>query len=250
VAGSEQGTVTAVTGGRGGASIEAVQRNGSASGRVIRRRVRPPGGRALLGALLMALAAVGVFLAYAQATREPGDALVVVRHPIRVGEEIDSADLALLAAQLPTSTRGVTYSSFDEVVGHVALAPLEAGDILQSSAISDDRPAAAANEVAITVPREQIAVGRLKEGERVDVFVTYEARTASVVRGAEVLQIATSSDGSLTSDREVSIVVAVPSGDAVAALVHALRTGDVTVVRSTLAEPDDGSTLVYEPPSD
>ena len=29
--------------------------------------------------------------------------------------------------------------------------------------------------------------------------------------------------------------MAVPSGDAVAAVVHALRTGDVTVVRSTFA---------------
>ncbi|MEO7428486.1 MAG: hypothetical protein ABIY48_03795, partial [Acidimicrobiales bacterium] len=91
------------------------------------------------------------------------------------------------------------------------------------------------------------AVGRLKQGERVDVYVTYDERTASVVRGAEVVQIGADRDRSLTSDREVTIVVAVPSGDAVAALVHALRTGDVTVVRSTFGQPDDGSPLVYEP---
>ena len=34
------------------------------------------------------------------------------------------------------------------------------------------------------LPRAQIAVGRLKEGERVDVFATYDDRTSSVVRGA------------------------------------------------------------------
>ena len=50
------------------------------------------------------------------------------------------------------------------------------------------------------------------------------------------MQIDADDGGSLTSSREVTLVVAVPSGDAVAALVHALRTGDVTVVRSTFAD--------------
>ena len=95
-------------------------------------------------------------------------------------------------------------------------------------------------------PGRQIAVGRLKEGERVDVFVTYDERTASVVRGAQVVQIGAEDDGSLTSDREISLVVAVPSGDAVAALVHALRTGDVTVVRSTFAEASVDDPLEFE----
>ena len=56
------------------------------------------------------------------------------------------------------------------------------------------------------------------------------------MQGAQVVQIGAEDDASLTSDREISLVVAVPSGEAVAALVHALRTGDVTVVRSTFAE--------------
>ena len=60
------------------------------------------------------------------------------------------------------------------------------------------------------------------------------------------MQIGAEDDGSLTSDREISLVVAVPSGDAVAALVHALRTGDVTVVRSTFAEAAGGDPLEYE----
>lgn len=251
MAGSEEGTVTAVTGGRGDrATTEAPARNGSVPVRVIRRRVGLPGGRAVLGALLVALAAIGVFLAYTDATREPGDPLVVVRDPIRVGEEIAATDLDVVTASLPSSARHAAFSSLDEVVGHIAIAPLAPGDIVQSSAITDNPRGEAANEVAITLPREQIAVGRLKEGERVDVFVSYETRTASVVRGAEVVQIGAATDRSLTSERELSIVVAVPSGDTVAALVHALRTGDVTVVRSTLAQPDGGSTLVYEPPTE
>jgi hypothetical protein len=102
------------------------------------------------------------------------------------------------------------------------------------------------HEVAVALPRRQIAVGRLKPGERVDVYVTYDERTTSVVRGAEVVQIEADDAGSLTSDREISLVVAVPSGDAVAAVVPALRTGDVTVVRSTFAVAAVDDPLEYD----
>jgi hypothetical protein len=102
------------------------------------------------------------------------------------------------------------------------------------------------HEVAITLPGRQIAVGRLKPGERVDVFVTYDERTTSVVRGAQVVQIEAEDSASLTSDREITLVVAVPSDQTVAALVHALRTGDVTVVRSTFADASSADPLVYD----
>ena len=101
------------------------------------------------------------------------------------------------------------------------------------------------HEVALRLPRGQVAVGRLKEGERVDVFATYDHRTSSVVRGAEVVQIEADDTDSLTSSREITLVVAVPSGDAVAAVVHALRTGDVTVVRSTFTDATTEEPLTF-----
>ena len=90
----------------------------------------------------------------------------------------------------------------------------------------------------MALPRDQIAAGNLKRGERVDVYVTDDDRTSLVVRGADVRSITPGSGGSLASEREMSIVIAVPSDDVVAALVHALRTGAVTVVRSTFAPQD------------
>lgn len=243
MAGGELGTVTAVAGGRG----MLPEREEGPPARTIRRRPGLPGGRALVGALLMSLAAVGVFIAYSGANEAPRDALVVASRAIRVGEEITIEDVRIVRGELPGSTRAATFATTGDVLGRVALGPIAEGEILQASAVTADRPADGGNEVALTLPREQLAVGRLKAGERVDVFVTYEERTTSVARGAEVVQIATASDGSLTSDREVSVVVAVSSGDVVAAIVHALRTGEVTVVRSTFAAPDEGAPLVYEP---
>ena len=237
---SELRTVAAVTG------VRPMERDGRAP-RVIERRSGLPGGRAALGGLLMAVAAVGVFLAYAGANDAPKSSVVVAAHAIRVGEVIEADDLRVVAADLPGATLAATFSSTAPLVGRVALGPIEEGEILQAGTVTAEKSTSSAHEIAITLPREQIAVGRLKQGERVDVFVTYDERTTSVARGAEVVQIGAEGDRSLTSEREVTIVIAVPSGDVVAALVHALRTGDVTVVRSTFAETGGGEPLVFEP---
>jgi Flp pilus assembly protein CpaB len=202
-----------------------------------------PGGRAVLGGVLMAVAAVGVFVAYDQAGRRPSDPIVVATRAIRAGEVLEPSDLRAEEGELPDGALG--FASVDALVGHVALGPIGDGEVVQPASVTDDA-GEAAHEVAITLPRSQIAVGRLKQGERVDVFVTYDESTRSVVRGTPVVQIGDEDDGSLTSDRDITVVVAVPSGDAVAALVHALRTGDVTVVRSTFAEATASDPLEHQ----
>lgn len=211
----------------------------------IDRRRSLPGGRAVVGGLLMAVAAVGVFLAYTSANERPTAPIVVASDRIRVGDTIEASDLSIAEADLPDGLSGHTFASTDDVVGRIALGPIAEGELVQTGMVTDDVTQGALHEVAITLPRAQVAVGRLKQGERVDVFVTYDDVTQSVVRGAEVVQIGASGDGSITSDREIELVVAVPSGEGVAAVVHALRTGDVTVVRSTFADAAVDDPLVF-----
>ena len=210
----------------------------------ITRRRALPGGRAVLGGVLMAVAVVGVFVAYEQAGHEPSDSIVVAARAIRLGEVLDASDLRTVHGELPGGAPG--FAEVEALVGHIALGPIDEGEIIQPGSITDDGSADPVHEVAITLPGRQVAVGRLKPGERVDVFVTYDDRTISVVRGAQVVQIEAEDAASLTSDREISLVVAVPSDQTVAALVHALRTGEVTVVRSTFAEASSGDPLRYE----
>ena len=211
----------------------------------ITRRRALPGGRAVLGGVLMAVAVVGVFLAYEQAGNEPRDSIVVAARAIRLGEVLEASDLRTVQGELPGGAPG--FAAIDALVGRIALGPIAEGEVVQPGSITDERSAEPVHEVAITLPGRQVAVGRLKPGERVDVFVTYDDRTSSVVRGAQVVQIEAEDSASLTSDREISLVVAVPSYQTVAALVHALRTGDVTVVRSTFAEASSGD-LRYDGP--
>jgi Flp pilus assembly protein CpaB len=192
-----------------------------------------------------------VFLAYAGAEDGPSDQVVVARRAIRVGAVLEADDLRVARAELPRDASG-SFADVDQLVGHVTLGPIGAGEIVQAASVTDDASQAAGHEIELTLPRAQVAVGRLKQGERVDVFVTRDDRTTSVVRGAEVVQIGGSGDGSLTSERDVSLVVATPTAEGVAELVHALRTGDVTVVRSTFATVDDAAPIevVTEPPTD
>lgn len=194
----------------------------------------------------MTLAAVGVFVAYTDATQGPDHEVVVAARALRVGYALELDDLRSVAADLPAAVAASAFSDPAALVGRVVLGPLDADEIIQRAAVTDDRHVEASHEVALTLPRSQIAVGRLKQGERVDVFVTVDDRTASVVRGAQVVQISDDGGGTLTSARELTLVVAVPSGDAVAALVHALRTGDVTVVRSTFSGADTTEPLVFD----
>jgi hypothetical protein len=187
---------------------------------------------------------VGVFVAWEQASSVDHDPIVVAARAIRAGEVLEAADLRAVEGELPDGASA--FASVDALVGHVALGPIGDGEVVQAAAVTDDASTDALQEVALTLPRDQVAVGRLKEGERVDVFVTYDDVTRSVVRGATVVQLSAGDEGSLTSDREVTLVVAVPDGDAVAALVHALRTGDVTVVRSTFSEVTTSEPLEHE----
>jgi Flp pilus assembly protein CpaB len=205
-----------------------------------------PGSRAVLGGVLVALAAIGVFVAYQQAGRDPRDAAVVATTPIRVGEVIEADDVALAELDLGSSGAS-TFDRVDAVVGRVALGPIGEGELLQASSITDAPGEFGLHEVAITLPGSQIAVGRLKAGERVDVFATADDSTATVARGAQVVEISAEDDASLTSNRDITVVVAVADGDEVAALVHALRTGDVTVVRSTFADSSDPLTFEEGP---
>ena len=187
----------------------------------------------LLGALLVTLSGLGLFVAAADDGGD-GTPVVVAAQDLRPGQRLEVDDLTVAQGSLPDSVE--TFTAIDELRGRVVLGPVGAGQVVPPGAISSDRQddGADTREVALSLPRPQVAVGRLGVGDRVDVFVTDEERTSSVVRGAMVVHLAEGGDG-LTAGREVRIVVAVEDDASVAALVHALRTGEVTVVRSTFA---------------
>lgn len=234
--------------GQSAASAPAGERDRGAGRdlRVLPSHARGPllNPRSLLGALLVTASAVGLFVA-ASDDDGAGREVVVAATDLRPGQRIDPGDLEIVRVDLPASIS--TFGTADELVGRVILGPIASGELVQPAAVSPDRPITEhQREVAVTLPREQVAVGRLKVGDRVDLFVTDDVRTTAVVQGAPVVHLATDDAAGLAAGREVRLVVALEHDAAVAALVHALRTGEVTVVRSTFAT--ERTTALSHPP--
>ena len=119
----------------------------------IQRHRGLPGSRAVVGGALIALAAVGVYLAYDQATDDPSDPVVVAARDIHAGEILDPEVLGTIEADLPDPAAGATFGSIEVVEGRVALAPIAAGEIVQAGAVTDGQATPDLHEVAISLPR-------------------------------------------------------------------------------------------------
>ena len=215
-------------------------------GRRIRRARGLPGGRAVVGALLVTAAAVGVFAAFLTATAEPTTHFAVARGDVEVGTRIESeaavSDLfEFVPVELPhdVAVRAVQDVQAPQLVGQLVTSPLSAGDLLLASAIVDDDRVPATEKLSFSLPAADAVGGALQAGERIDVLATYgsgtDAWTAFVVRGVLLVGVDGGGSGVGTSDA-VTLTVAVSSLEDVQALGHAVRAADVFVTRSTATE--------------
>jgi Flp pilus assembly protein CpaB len=220
---------------------------------VLRRRRPLPSGRALTGALLLAVAVVAIVAAYADATAGPTDSYVVAGRDLDAGARLRRDDLSLVAADLPAGVRRQAFTDPADLVGARLLGPLAAGELVQAAGlVADGGGEGRRHELSFPVERAHALDGRLARGEQVDVLATYgtgiEARTVVVVRGGLVVGVGHDRDG-LGDDGTVVLTLALDRPDDVVALTHAVQAGRLTVVRSTGGAAPSGSDS-YQPPTD
>ncbi|MFP5320614.1 MAG: SAF domain-containing protein [Acidimicrobiia bacterium] len=214
--------------------------------RRVERRIGLPSGRAVVGGLLMALAAVGTFLAYADATADDRIEVLVAARPLAPGETITGADVELVPVELPSEVRGL-FGAVDAAVGRQVVAPVGRGEFLLASATVVPVEGEEVLEVALSVPSSR-AVGRLRPGERVDVFSTWGSDVTELVAvDARVLEVSGSSSGGLGGSESVTVRLAVADFDQVEALVHAQAAGDITMVRATIGSEVEQLGRQYRP---
>lgn len=194
-----------------------------------------PSGRAMAGGLLVAVAAVLVFSAYAGAGERPTRSMVVVRRDVAPGHTITADDLDVRTGDLPDELAGRTFTTLDEVVGAVALGPLVEGDLVQAGAVrrgdGDGRP-----EFSFPVEREQALAGDVRAGEEVDLLATFgtgsDAETVVLARGAQVREVVEARAGTIGSTGRLVLTVGLATGDEVLDLAHAAQVATITVVRA------------------
>jgi hypothetical protein len=225
--------------------LDAPRANGSPR-RVVRRRAGLPGSRAVVGGLLVAVAAVGLYAASSQAGGDPRHSYVVARHALAAGARLQPGDLTLAAMDLSPATRSRAFDDRAALVGATLVAPLAEGELLQASTVVPGRGSPGSRELSFTVDRGHLTPA-LKEGERADVLATYgtgnDAFTTVVVRQA--LLVGLQSTRSSDESGPVTVTVSLDDPADTLALAHATQLAKVTLVRATGAPPIAGVPPTY-----
>jgi Flp pilus assembly protein CpaB len=207
-----------------------------------------PSGRAVAGGLLVAIAVLGVFAASRATGRRPTAAYLVAARAIAPGDVLAAADVERHTDELPDRVAARTFSDPDELVGRVALGPLDAGDVVPRGLVAD-RAAAPSEQLSFAVDADRALNARLRPGERVDVLVTYgsgeSASTHVVVRRAHVVEVDAGGDGSLAGAAATVLTLSLDDPAQAIRLAHAVRAGELTVVRTTYETAQSDGPAVY-----
>lgn len=197
--------------------------------------------RAVVGGLLVALSALGVFLAYLNAVSAPAHSYLVALDEIAPGTIVEDLDHAFsLFGSVPTDLApvvaegAVTEADVGDIVGTQMIAPMQAGDLLlRSNAVagSDQRDA---HLLAVPLAPHDALAGRLQPGQHVDVIATYSVAGDSVTLVVARDVPVTAVDGDATQGLGVAqlvITLAVADADEVLAIGHAARTASIYLTR-------------------
>jgi len=229
--------------GGNGADVAARRHPAAARGpRTITRRRNLPGGRAVFGGFLIAVAAVGIFAAYSSATARPRQHYVVAAHALTPGSRLSLADLRIVALDLPDpSVRAQVFASPSDLLGAGVVAPIASGSLIQASEVVGRAGAVGTREVSMSIDRSRAIAGTLKAGEYVDVLGTFgngaDAYTVVMLAHVQVIAIANQSS-SLGDTHSQLITFAAPTETAAEAIADANVAAQVTLVRSAESTAD------------
>jgi Flp pilus assembly protein CpaB len=221
--------------------------------RRLTRRRNLPGGRAVVGGFLVAVAAVLTFAAYTSATARPRQLYVVAARSLAPGTRLSAADLSMVALDLPDArVRGQVFGSTAPLIGASVVAPVAPGALLEATAVVGRAGPLGTREVSIEVDRSRAVAGTLKPGEYVDVLGTFGtgtgAYTAVLVAHVEVISIS-NVNGSLGDTRTQLITFAAATETDAEAIANANIAAHTTLIRSS-EEPVGASPTAspYHPP--
>jgi Flp pilus assembly protein CpaB len=201
--------------------------------RMVDRRMGLPGARAIVGGLLVAVAGVSTFLAWRQASGAADTSYAVAARPIPPGQSLTTADVRFESLDLPAGLAAAAFSDAAALEGRVALGPIGDGELVQLGQVSDPGQANPAAQLSFSIARDRAVDGRLRSGDRVDVFVTDDAGTTAVAEGVQIVDVTAHDDGSFGTTGELTITLTVVDPALREPLIQAVREGEVTLVRST-----------------
>ncbi|MEM9204502.1 MAG: SAF domain-containing protein [Actinomycetota bacterium] len=210
--------------------------------RAITPRRSLPSGRALIGAFLVTVAALGAFVVATGGDDGPTTSFLVTTRDLAAGDTITIADVRFEPMTLSSDLAGRSLNSTDGLDGATVLRDFRAGELIDVAdvigAIGDqtDGPDATLHEVTIGVPLERTPAS-LREGDRITLLGTAGATTRVAVEDALVLDIDREPDQIGLSGTGI-LTIAIDEPDVVLTVAHISQTTDITIVLSTRALTD------------
>ena len=221
------------------------------AGRPIASRRSLPGSRAVVGGLLVAAAAVGLFAVASKAGHHPAHSYVVAAHGLAAGTRLQAGDLATASMALSPAARARAFDDPAGLVGTTLLTALEPGELVQASAVVAKVGEAGSREMSFSVERGHLSPA-INAGETIDLMATYgtgnDAYTVGVARGVLVVGLERGRSG-LGETGPVLVTVALDEAADAVALAHAAQAGKLTVIRTTGVPNDGGPPPAFRQPS-
>lgn len=167
---------------------------------------------------------------------------------LRQDERLDAGDLVPADVKLPADVAAAYLPASRDLDGAVLTRPLVAGELIPGAWIASGPAAAAGRSMTIPVTPEHAVGGRLRAGDRVDVYATFDsgdarARTSVLVRNVEVLDVVEAGGLVVGEEAVVGLTVAVTPSEA-ARLAFAVRTAELDVALVAGATEDAGPATV------
>ncbi len=203
------------------------------SGLVAGRGAVLPGSRAILGALLCTLAALITFGAYARSNRPPTTKYLVATRNLEPGAAITASDVAAVAMELPETLSRRVLGPSVSLEDAVVLGPVAKGELFQVGNLIKKAGGSESRELSFPIDSAFAAAGRLRPGDRVDVFANHGDVATPIA--TDLLIIATSALPEGVSNTRGTIVITVAYDGTFdgAVLLGAAQTLKLSLIRRT-----------------
>ena len=223
--------------------VDAPEGSPHSGRRSIRRRNALPSGRAVVGGFLVAVATVGMFAAYVNATAGPQTSYVVAARDLAPGDRVDAAAVRLVPLTLPDEQRARSYDVIEPLLDTTVIEPLLAGELVQEGSLIATGADEGTRTVSFAIDPARAVSGTLKAGERVDLLATFgsgtEACTYVVAADIPVVAISEATGSLVSAAGGLTVTVAVDDVEDEVAVAHAANAGATTLVRTTHADATD-----------
>lgn len=204
--------------------------------RTITARRSLPSGRAVVGALLVTISALGLYAANRAAAAPPDTTWLVARRDIPSGHRITAADLGRARMQLIGETEAVSFSDPGDVIGHLSISPVAKDELLQRSDIATHRAATGtARRLTLDLTAAQALNGQIAPGDLVDIAATGTdpGSTQLIVRSALISSVDSGDGGGVGARGGIRVSLVVADTDAAQLVIDAAEHGKVTLIVAT-----------------